>query len=474
MISRKFIAGLLISIGTFIIIASTYKYADILADAQWFFYVAGIFCLLGIFLSKNTKSSENLKFEYENKKLDENKEQLKEHEAQLEKRVNAITERNQELLHKLKIYNEWMEFPEMMENQLSNNDVSKFSECDKEVVALLRVESEYLFNKILNDEYKVKNELSWNLIIDDIIELITKIARIYQPDSKSPLLETNIEKLLRATNRISFQIIVLLDQMPMNIKEYNIGKVYEYVDSATHWVKSYKKIEPYIPAAQKGLYAARIAMGSNPATLALYALASEIAKQGGKKIGSIIAERYGVGLLHDIISIIGHEVANTFGGDFRHREINWLYGAELTELLHNFPVSQKILEHSLKEIGGLSLRSEYDRIYFYRCLSENKSAIDSLNKSDKSKDSHALDFLVSEERKEIAKKLETIFNSYVSDQSNRKVKQWVLGVERRLDIKLNIESLSENDDTEKIKSDAEDGSNKISKFNFKRLAWWKK
>ena len=452
--NNKIYPSIFILIGSAVIIVSTYKYANILLDAQWLFYGAGVFCFLGVLTLRNKKSSEALKIEYKERQLDERKERLEAYEVQLEQRLNLVTERNQDLLNKLKIYNEWTEFPEMMDNSVQEKNMSLLSERDKEVVIILKKESEYIFNKIIENKYKSDGDLSWNMMVDDIIDLITRIARVYQPDSKFPLLETNIEKLIRATNRISFQIIVLLDQMPLDIKEYNIRKVYDYVDSASHLFQSYKKVEPFLPAAKNSLYAARIAMGSNPVTLAISAIAAELAKEGGKKVGSLIAERYGVGLLHDIISIIGNEVANTFGGDFRHREINWLYGAELTDIFHNFPVSKEILEYSLKEVGSLALRSEYDRIYFYRCLSSKKSAIESLSESKNSKNNHSLDYLDLDERQEIAKKLEHIFNDFVLDQKIKKIKIWVSGVEKRLGLKLNIKLLNEeNKNSNNNKSD---------------------
>jgi hypothetical protein len=66
-----------------------------------------------------------------------------------------------------------------------------------------------------------------------------------------------------------------------------------------------------------------------------------------------------------------------------------------------------------------------------------------LNKSKNSKNNHSLDYLDLDERQEIAKKLEHIFNKFVLNQKIKKIKSWASGVEERLGLKLNLKLLNE-------------------------------
>ena len=79
-------------------------------------------------------------------------------------------------------------------------------------------------------------------------------------------------------------------------------------------------------------------------------------------------------MLHDMVRVIGYEVASIYGGDVRHRDANWIYGVELAELVSRFPLSRDSLSSALKEVGSVQLLNEYDRIFLYRCLAAHRSA----------------------------------------------------------------------------------------------------
>ena len=53
-----------------------------------------------------------------------------------------------------------------------------------------------------------------------------RIASVYNPESDRPILETNLEALLKAVNRASLQIILLLEEVPLfEVKDMNLRKV---------------------------------------------------------------------------------------------------------------------------------------------------------------------------------------------------------------------------------------------------------
>ena len=96
--------------------------------------------------------------------------------------------------------------------------------------------------------------------------------------------------------------------------------------------------------------------------------------RGAQALARHVIDRQALALLSSLVRVIGYEVAGIYGGSFRHRDANWIYAAELTELVSEFPLSRDSLAHALREIGALELRSEYDRVFLYRCLANRKSA----------------------------------------------------------------------------------------------------
>jgi hypothetical protein len=134
--------------------------------------------------------------------------------------------------------------------------------------------------------------------------------------------------------------------------------------------------------------------------------------------------------LSNIVRVIGYEVATTYGGDFRHRDANWIYAAELTELVSDFPLSRDSLAHALREAGMLQLRSEYDRTFLYRCIANRKSA--------EPEKYNASAVLTMEERRAVATRLERFLEAFVHGKSDDRVARWKAGAEERLGVKLSV------------------------------------
>jgi len=61
------------------------------------------------------------------------------------------------------------------------------------------------------------------------------------------LLETNLESLLRAVNRASLQVILLLEEIPiLEAKEMNLRKVADGLRKASKVVRKYEDLQPYL------------------------------------------------------------------------------------------------------------------------------------------------------------------------------------------------------------------------------------
>ena len=72
-------------------------------------------------------------------------------------------------------------------------------------------ETRLLFEHIKSNRYAAAGEFQWPLLRDDLHVLVTKVAHIYQPGVAQPLLETSLERVLRAGGRACLQFLVVLD-----------------------------------------------------------------------------------------------------------------------------------------------------------------------------------------------------------------------------------------------------------------------
>ncbi|WP_373499668.1 hypothetical protein [Desulfococcus sp.] len=431
---------IVVAVGVMGIWGAAYAAADALGRLQWLVYLGGLTALIGAFLFKRELSDEEIRIRDQRREITAQREGLKEEQTRLEdarkamgadlsRRTQLIAQRESDLFQKLMTFHEWMEFPAGLGAEEGQAPPACF-EKDQAVMALIRSRTEQLFEDIKNKVYQKDGRFEKGRLMMDMMALMESVARIYQPDSENPLLETNVELLLRAANRIALQMLVVLEQLPLDIKSYSIRNIHDNVQTGIKIYGVYKAANPYWTFLRPVYYLGRYGLGANPVTLGVAWALGEIAKTGAKKLSSHLANRYALNLLHDMVFIVGSEAAGIFGGDFRHRESNWVFGAELTDLMRRFPLSEEMLLHGLNEIGHLRLRSEYDRIFFYRCLAARKSA--DPGRVDARK------FLNEAERTAVGKRLAVFFNRHIPHESSRKTRQWKADAEARLGIDIAI------------------------------------
>lgn len=350
---------------------------------------------------------------------------------ELDKKAQRIDHREQALAKRLIEYHEWMEFPQpidLSQPHTADDDLGELAKKDRRMLRLLEAEARVVFEKIRRNDYAVDGKFQFTLARDDAYDLITRVAQVYQPDAENPLLETSMAQVLRGVSRACLHFLVVLDGLPLNVKEYNFNSMYRYVRQAVKAYGVYKRAQPYLPYVNTAYYIGRFAMGANPLTMGAWWLAGHFGQKGATALATRVVNRQALALMHDLVRVIGFEVAGVYGGDFRHRDANWIYAVELTELVSRFPLSRESLSHSLKEIGALQLRSEYDRVFLYRLLAAHKSADPQRFR--------AGEFLTADERAAVAARLEKFFASFIHGKSAKAVDRWHTEVEERLQIKF--------------------------------------
>lgn len=355
-------------------------------------------------------------------------------EEELKSQAARLDKREQSLADRLVTYHEWMEFPQPTElarpPAANDAELAALAQKDRELGELLKAETKALYDRILQNKYAPEGQVSLPVIRDDVLALVLRVARIYQPTIEQPLLEASLPRVLRGASRASLHLLVVLDELPVNIKGASLNTLYGYVRNAVSAWRMYKSAEPYWPYVNTAYYLGRFALGANPLTLGAFWFVGSLGTRGAQAIAQHVINRQALDVLSSVVRVIGYEVAAVYGGDFRHRDANWIYAAELTELVSQFPLSRDSLAHALREVGSLQLRSEYDRTFLYRCLAGHKSA--------GPEDYSAATVLTMDERRAVATRLERFLEAFIHGKSADRAGKWKAAAEQRLGAKLSI------------------------------------
>jgi hypothetical protein len=439
----------LLFLGFIFILGSTFMLANTQTSApwDWVIYSSSFIMLLSsiMIVFFREESSKSLKLDYRERKIIEDERALELKQNQYQSSLSVLAQKEDDVKQKLMQYQQFAEFPD--DNKWGTD--GKNTHLDNEIAQLLQDKAEIIFEKIINKRYTEKKAFKSTLLLEDIADLIESVARIHHPDSQHPILETSIENLLQSLNRLSLQLLVLVDSFPINIKQYNLKTTYLYIQKSATTIGYYKKAEPFLTFVTPIL---RIGLASNP----IVGIAQTVAIEAGKVVIKKGSEKYALNLLHDIIEIIGEQATTIFGeGSFRYRNLHWIYAIELAEIIFHFnPVNSETLATAMKIINGLPMQSEYDRIFIYQCLAQGKSV---------NPEKFSNDFCSEDDIQELINNLTSFVEDTINKNSTEKENSWLKKVtswrnkaEQRLGIKIAL-TIDKND-VEYLKNKLSSGS----------------
>jgi len=384
-----------------------------------------------IFFYRLRLSNQQLELQEQADELEARKAALEQMQGALEKDTAGFEKRRQEFEKRLRTYHEWTEFPMVTDvadeaTPISEEEIAQ----DRQVAALAQDMAAQLFDALSDDRYSVDGNFDPRLLTNDLVDFVGKVAQVYQPGAKHPILETSVEKLLKAVNHISFQLLFQLEQLPFNLKDYSLAKAYDHVQKGTKVYGYYKTISPILPYASYTWQLGRLVLGANPLLAGTWILGGEIVKRTGAKLSKRYIDRYSLRLISEMVRIVANESAMTFDPHYRYRDPNWVYGVELAELVHEFPLSRETLQQALQDLGTLPLTNSYDRMFLYRCLAGGLSPKPEILTRQSS--------LTIEQRRKIADRLERFFRHHVHGRRRERVDEWVAAASERLGVPLQV------------------------------------
>jgi hypothetical protein len=342
--------------------------------------------------------------------------------------ASRLDAKRQDLEKILMTYGEWMEFPDFKALQTIDWKDEAHLRMDTRVAELIDRESDLLLQRFSGGVYWPGGSFEGKQLLLDLASFTESIARVYQPDSKLPLLELNLESLFKAVNRASLQIILLLEELPiLEVKEMNLRKASENIRTASKVYRKYEEIQPYLEPVRYLLHGSKLLLTANPLIAAGWIAGSELLWRGGKHLGKKAVDVYLLSLVRQTLGIIAWETAGIYDQTHRYRSPDWVYGVELVHLLSLFDETPEILRETFRELGRLSFRSTYDRIFLYRCVAQNASP--------KPKQFAQAELLPLATRREIRERLLGFYDENLgegSPMSNDATRKWRTGLDERL------------------------------------------
>lgn len=354
---------------------------------------------------------------------------------QLNKQAERIERQQRKLASEWIAFYEWQEFPEPIDlaDHDSQRDAHSTKKKDEQVKKILEDESRRLFNRILANSYSQDGRFDYVVLRDEMYELAQRIAKVYRPDARTPLLDTSFEQMARAISRASLHLLLVFDQLPLDIKTYSIANIYDYIRRGVSYYGAYQKAAPLLSYLSRGLSVGRMVSSTNPVTFGLWWGATELGRIGATQVVKQYANQQALVLLHEIVQVVGYEVATLYGGDLRTYDPNFCYAVELTNLMGKFPVSRDGLKHALEQIGRLPLKHEYDRIYLYRCLASHQTPGKNITNPK---------LLTISEREQIARHLEEAVKKVIHGATPDRVDAWRKDFEQRYQMKMSLATTS--------------------------------
>ena len=287
--------------------------------------------------------------------------------------TDRLDSKRNELERVLMSYGEWMEFPDF--DKVDKIEWrGRVEGADQRITELLDEQSDKMLTDFSAGVYWEDGKFQTRKLLIELFNFMEKIAQIYYPDAEKPILETNLESLLKAVNRASLQTILLLEELPLfDVKEMNIRKASDAVRKASKVYRKYEEIQPILQPVRYLWQGSKFLFASNPLLAAGWIAGSEILWKGGKKIGKKAMDAYLLSLMRQSLGILAWETAGIYDKTYRYRNPDWIYGLELVHFVSLFEVTPKMLRQVFKELGSIPLRSSYDRIFLYRCVANHVS-----------------------------------------------------------------------------------------------------
>jgi hypothetical protein len=289
-----------------------------------------------------------------------------------------------------------------------------------------------MLGRFSSGEYWNDGQFRTQALLLDLYKFMEEIARIYLPEAERPLLETNLESLLRAVNRASLQVILLLEEIPiLEAKELNLRKVADGVRKASKVVRKYEDLQPYLEPVRYLWQGSKLLLASNPLFAAGWIAGSELIRQGGKKYGKKALDGYLLSLLRQTLGIIAWETASVYDRTHRYRNPEFVFAVELTHLTSLFPLEPELMRDALQELEKTPFRSTYDRIFLYRCLAQHVSP--------KPKNFAQPDLLEKETREAIFTRLQSFRSRHLSEAREKDLSAWESSLANRLQLSSSSE-----------------------------------
>ncbi len=358
--------------------------------------------------------------------------QVQAREQAVRRRADQLELREQRIGRRLRALHlaELGQAVDVADSEHSEEALLRLVRSDRALIALIEAESQRAFDNILANRYAAGdgNRVHLGLVMQDLGEFVESVARLYRSEGEAPLLDTEIERVVLAASSTALHVLVVVDALPINVKSWNVQKLYRQMRRAVSYYGTYKAAQPYLDLGMGLLQFARFAFGANPLTAGATWVTGKLAARGVARVTEKVLHQQALQLLHDLIRIIGFEVAMLYGGGFRHRDANWVLAAELVNLEVARGGDLRGRDEAIRLLSAIALRHEFDRLLLFRALGNGKVVDVTAARPQTA--------LTDQEREGIAAQLEAHIRATAVVVDGADVSRWRYGVEQRLGVRL--------------------------------------
>lgn len=320
---------------------------------------------------------------------------------------------------------------DLLEPHPADAELAVLVETDRKLIALIEAESQLAFERVLENRYATADGgVDTALIFGDVSAFVEKVARLYQPDTEHPLLETDLELVAKSASSTALHLLVMVDELPIDLKSYNVARLYRLIRRAASYYGTWKAVLPYLEHGMSALHVARLALGANPLAAGATWLAGKLTSQGARAVTERVLQQQALQLLHDFVRVIGFEAAMVYGGRFRHRDANYILAAELVNLEISRGEDRAGRDAAFADLCRLAFRHEFDRTRLVRHLGTGRRV--------EVEAARPQVVLTRQEREAVATHLTRHCLSTGVDLDAAAVVRWRQGVEMRLGLPLEL------------------------------------
>ena len=216
-------------------------------------------------------------------------------------------------------------------------------------------------------------DLDGGALFAEVREIVQEVAGLYHADSDNAVLEVRTGDLALAVRSAIGDLLHLVSQVPyVDPAGWSVRSVVERLEQVQKGLALYDKLTPYQHYVNAASVATRLALGSNPITIAAWTVGTEVARRVGGKVIKSYAETWLKELLETSVALVYVHVARTYDPRRAYRSADWTALVEALRVHARIPGTDHNRKLLLDRILGAQIPDEFAKMTLLRALAGDR------------------------------------------------------------------------------------------------------